>query len=87
MAAARKSTHYVALGPESVGRGADPASADPASNDRMEPDVRVEAVPCPGVCDLERPEGSSIWALRPSAGARRDSSRRIQGPPHPYRYP
>ena len=64
-AVARKSTHYVALGPESVGRGADPASADPASDDRMDTDVRVEAAPCPDVCDLERPAGSSIWAFAP----------------------
>ena len=64
-AAARKSTHYVAFGPESVGRGADPASADPAPDDRTEPDVRVEAASCPGVCDLARPAGSSIWAFAP----------------------
>ena len=64
-AAAGRSTHYVALGPESVGRGADPASADPASDDRMDTDVRVEAARCPGVCDLERPAGSSIWAFAP----------------------
>ena len=64
-AVARKSTHYVALGPESVGRGADPASADLASDDRMDTDVRVEAAPCPGVCDLERPSGTSIWAFAP----------------------
>ena len=64
-AAARKSTHYVALGPESVGRGADPASAEPASDLGTESDVRVEAARCPGVCDLERPVGSSIWAFAP----------------------
>ena len=64
-AAARRSTHYVALGPESVGRGADPASADPASDDRMDTDVRVEAASCPGVCGLERPAEASIWAFAP----------------------
>ena len=64
-AAARKSTHYVALWPESVGRGADPAPADPAPDDQVDADVRVEAAPCPDVCDLERPEGSSIWAFAP----------------------
>ena len=64
-AAAGRSTHYVALGPESVGRGADPASADPASDDRMDTDVRVEAASCPGVCELERPAEASIWAFAP----------------------
>ena len=59
-AAAGTSTHYVEFGPESVSRG-----ADPASDDRMDTDVRVEAAPCPGVCDLERPEGTSIWDFAP----------------------
>ncbi len=67
-AAARKSTHYVALGPESVGRGADPASEDPASDDQMDTDSRVEAVRCPGVCELERLEGSSLRAFAPVLG-------------------
>ena len=64
-AAARKSTHYVALGPESVGRGADPASTDPAPDDQMDADVRVEAVPCPDVCEIDRLAGTSIWAFAP----------------------
>ena len=64
-AAARTSTHYVNFWPESVGRGADPPSVDPASDDPMDADVRVEAAPCPGVCDLERPADSSIWSFAP----------------------
>ena len=63
--AARKSTRYVSFWPESVGRGADPSSADPAPDGGTESDVRVEAARCPGVCDLERPAGSSIWAFAP----------------------
>ena len=66
--AARKSTHYVNFGPESVGRGADLPLAEPASDAGTEPDVRVEAARCPGVCDLERPAGSSIWSFAPILG-------------------
>lgn len=64
-AAARKSTHYVNFGPESVGRGGDAPSADPASDVGTKPDVRVEAARCLGVCDLARPAGSSLWIFAP----------------------